>query len=159
MNTNDLGLFEAVARLGSFTKAAEEMFTVQSNVTARIKNLEEEFRAPLFTRTSRKVQLTAAGETLMKYSKQVKILIDEAKSNIGNAGTIKGQIKIGCLETVMTLKGPDIIKELSLVYPYIDLEFKSAMRATLISDVLQFKLDAAFVPAPLDVPELEQIVV
>jgi DNA-binding transcriptional LysR family regulator len=159
MNTNDLGLFEAVARLGSFTKAAEAMFTVQSNVTARIKNLEEEFGAPLFTRTSRKVQLTAAGETLMKYSKQVKILIDEAKSSIGNAGTIKGQIKIGCLETVMALKGPDIIKGLSLAYPYIDLEFKSAMRETLISDVLQFKLDAAFVPAPLDVPELEQITV
>ncbi|WP_440135442.1 LysR family transcriptional regulator, partial [Chitinophaga sancti] len=43
INFNDLKLFEAVAVHGSFTKAAEVMFTVQSNVTARIKNLEEEF--------------------------------------------------------------------------------------------------------------------
>jgi DNA-binding transcriptional LysR family regulator len=159
MNTNDLGLFEAVARFGSFTKAAEAMFTVQSNVTARIKNLEEEFGVPLFTRTSRKVQLTTAGETLMKYSKQIGLLIDEARSAIGDADMIKGKIKIGCLETIMALKGPDIIKRLSLSYPYIDLEFKSAMRTTLINDVMQFRLDAAFVPAPLDIPELEQIVV
>jgi DNA-binding transcriptional LysR family regulator len=38
MNTHDLRIFEAVAANGSFTKAAEAMFTVQSNVTARIKN-------------------------------------------------------------------------------------------------------------------------
>ena len=43
MNTNDLKIFEAVAASGSFTKAAAAMFTVQSNVTARIKSLEEEF--------------------------------------------------------------------------------------------------------------------
>ena len=61
MNTNDLKIFEAVAASGSFTKAAAAMFTVQSNVTARIKNLEEEFGTELFTRTSRKVELTPAG--------------------------------------------------------------------------------------------------
>ena len=43
MNLNDFKIFEAVANHGSFTKAAEAMFTVQSNVTARIKNLEEEY--------------------------------------------------------------------------------------------------------------------
>lgn len=157
MNTNDLNLFEAVAHHGSFTRAAEAMFTVQSNVTARIKNLEEEFGAALFTRSNRKVELTAAGETLIRYSKQLNHLIDEAKRAVGKSEVVKGQIKIGALETMMTIKGPDLINELAHKFPYVDLEFKSAMRSALISDVMNYRLDAAFVPAPLDIPELEQI--
>lgn len=157
MNTNDLSLFEAVAHHGNFTKAAEAMFTVQSNVTARIKNLEEEFGAPLFFRSSRKVALTPAGETLIQYSKQINHLLHEAKSSIGKTDVIKGQIKIGFLETMMTMKGPGLVEELAHKFPFIDLEFKSAMRDTLISDVGNFRLDAAFVPAPLNIPELEHI--
>ncbi len=157
MNTNDLSLFEAVAEHGSFTKAAESMFTVQSNVTARIKNLEEEFRAPLFKRTSRKVELTEAGEILIKYSKQLNHLIEEAKRSIGKPDVIKGQVKVGFIETTMVLRGPELVKEVSSKHPFIDLDFKSALRATLISDVLNYRLDAAFVPAPLDNQELEQI--
>ncbi len=157
MNTNDLNLFEAVAHYGSFTKAAEAMFTVQSNVTARIKNLEEEFGTPLFTRTSRKVALTAAGETLMRYSKQLNHIIDEAKRTIGKNDQVKGQVKIGFLETMMTLEGPKMVNELAVKFPHVDLEFRSAMRPSLLSDVLNYRLDAAFVPSPIDHPELEQI--
>lgn len=157
MNTNDLKLFEAVAFHGSFTKAAEAMFTVQSNVTARIKNLEEEFGASLFIRSNRKVELTTAGETLMLYSKKLNHLIDEAKRSIGKNDIVKGQIKIGSLETMMTIKGPELINYLAVKFPYVDLELKSAMRADLINDVLNYKLDAAFVPAPLDISELEQL--
>lgn len=157
MNTNDLKLFEAVAHHGSFTKAAEAMFTVQSNVTARIKNLEEEFGASLFTRSNRKVELTTAGETLMLYSKKLNHLIDEAKRSVGKNDVIKGQIKIGSLETMMTIKGPELINYLALKFPYVDLELKSDMRAGLINDVVNYKLDAAFVPAPLDIPELDQL--
>lgn len=157
MNINDLKLFEAVALHNSFTKAAMEMFTVQSNVTARIKKLEEEFGAPLFVRTSRKVELTAAGETLIGYSKQLNHLIDEAKRSIGKNDKVKGQVRIGFLETMMSVKGPELVNQLTLKFPFIDLKFRSAMRDSLISDVLNYKLDAAFVPAPLDMPELEQL--
>lgn len=157
MNTNDLKLFEAVAHHGSFTKAAEATHTVQSNVSARIKSLEEEFGAPLFSRNSRKVELTSAGETLMRYSKQLNHLIDEARRSIDGSNTVRGEIKIGFLETMMTIKGPELVSELALQFPAVNLEFKSAMRDRLVSDVLNYKLDAAFVPAPLNNPELEQI--
>jgi DNA-binding transcriptional LysR family regulator len=159
MNSNDLKIFEAVAANGSFTKAAEAMFTVQSNVTARIKNLEEEFGAELFTRTSRKVELTTAGQTLMQYSKQVGHLIAEAKRDIQNADQVRGNIKIGCIETTMALKAPDIINHFAEVYPEVELEFKSSMRSSLISDVMNYRLDAAFVPAPVNIPELEQLMI
>jgi DNA-binding transcriptional LysR family regulator len=157
MNTNDLKIFEAVASNGSFTKAAEAMFTVQSNVTARIKNLEEEFGADLFTRTSRKVALTSAGETLMQYSKRIDHLVQEAKKDIKKFNQVSGNLKIGCIETTMAFKVPDILSRFTENYPDVDLEFKSEMRSELIADVINYKLDAAFVSAPINSPELEQL--
>src|ERR1700744_1698820 len=99
MNTNDLRIFEAVARHGSFTRGAESVYTVQSNVTARIKSLEEEFGAPLFSRSPRKVKTHAAGRTLMKYYKRLDHLLEEAKNEMNNSGAIAGALKIGCIET------------------------------------------------------------
>jgi len=157
MNTNDLRIFEAVAANGSFTKAAEAMFTVQSNVTARIKSLEEEFGTPLFNRTSRKVTLTTAGETLMHYSKQIDHLVQEAKKDIENSNQVSGHLKIGCIETTMAFKVPDILSLFTEAYPDVDLEFKSQMRSELISNVINYKLDAAFVSAPINAPELEHL--
>lgn len=159
MNSNDLKIFEAAATLGSFTKAAEATFTVQSNVTARIKSLEEEFETELFKRVSRKVVLTEAGETLLKYSRKIGNLLNDAKNDIQNSDQIGGTVRIGCIETTMALKVPEIINDFSERYPAVELEFHSALLSTLIHDVLNYKLDAAFVVAPINIPELEQVVV
>lgn len=159
MNSNDLKIFEAAATLGSFTKAAEATFTVQSNVTARIKSLEEEFETELFKRVSRKVVLTEAGETLLKYAKKIGNLLNDAKNDIQNSDQIGGTVRIGCIETTMALKAPDIINSFSESYPAVELEFHSAALSTLVHDVLNYKLDAAFVIAPINIPELEQVVV
>lgn len=156
MNTNDFKIFEAVAANGSFTRAAEAMFTVQSNVTARIKSLEDEFAVSLFTRTSRKVELTAAGETLMHYFQQIGQLIEEAKRELAQSDQLIGHLRIGCIETTMALKAPDMINKFNEMYPDIELEFKADMSPNLINDVLNYKLDAAFVAAPVSVPELAQ---
>jgi DNA-binding transcriptional LysR family regulator len=157
MNTNDLKIFEAVASSGSFTKAASTMFTVQSNVTARIKSLEEEFGAELFTRTSRKVELSAAGEILMRYSKQIGQLVEQAKETIQSKDKVHGSLKIGCIETTMALKVPEILTSFEKNYPEVELEFKSGVRTALINDVLSHNLDAAFVSAPVHVAGLDQI--
>jgi len=65
MDASDLRIFEAVARLGGMNRAAAALNTVQSNVTARIRALEEQLGVQLFRRTSRGVSLTAAGERLL----------------------------------------------------------------------------------------------
>ena len=61
MEVGDLTTFAAVARCAGITKAAKELHTVQSNVTSRIKALEDEVGVPLFERHSRGVALTSAG--------------------------------------------------------------------------------------------------
>jgi len=65
MDTADLKFFEAVARLGGMSRAAAELNTVQSNVTARIRVLEDELGTPLFHRHARGVTLTDAGRRLL----------------------------------------------------------------------------------------------
>ena len=60
MNAADLRVFEAVARLGGMNRAASELNTVQSNVTTRIRLLEDELGTPLFHRHSRGTTLTDA---------------------------------------------------------------------------------------------------
>jgi DNA-binding transcriptional LysR family regulator len=157
MNTNDLKIFEAVASQGSFTKAAAAMFTVQSNVTARIKSLEDEFGTKLFTRNSRKVELTPGGQTLMHYCKQIAHLVEEAKTTLQSSNVVSGHLKIGCIETTMALKVPKILKDFKDAYPGVQLEFTSENRSTLINDVLNYRIDAAFVSAPVISKELDQL--
>ncbi|HEY9044295.1 MAG TPA: LysR family transcriptional regulator [Ohtaekwangia sp.] len=157
MNINDLRIFEAVALHENFTKAADTANTVQSNVTARIKSMEDEFGTPLFDRTSRKVVLTSAGKKLMVYSKQINQLYEEARREVPKAKGINGRLKIGCIETTMALKVPALLNEFMQKYPDITLEFKSELGPDLVNDVLNYKLDAAFVPGPISLPELNQL--
>lgn len=149
-------IFEAVALHSSFTRAAEAMFTVQSNVTARIRSLEEEFGASLFERNAKRVSLTPAGEVLMHYSKQISHLLAEAKREVKNIDVLAGSLKIGCIETTMALRVPQILHDFGAAYPHVELEFKSAMRPELVQDVLDYKLDAAFVTGPISIAGLRQ---
>lgn len=159
MNLHDLQTFEAVAALGSFTKAAEAMHTVQSNVTARIKSLEDEFKVTLFTRTSRRVELTTAGETLIKYCRHIGQTIEEAKRELSETPQVGGIIRIGTMETSLSMKLPGVINRFTDHYPDVEIEVKSAFTGVLTNDVLNYKLDLAFVAAPIASPELQEKVI
>ena len=74
MELSDLKTFAAVARAGGITRAAEELNTVQSNVTQRIKALEAEIGTPLFERHSRGMALTGAGKRLLPYAHRMTAL-------------------------------------------------------------------------------------
>lgn len=155
MNSNDLRIFEAVAEHSNFTKAAQAMFTVQSNVTSRIKSLEEEFDAVFFKRTSRSVELTGQGRKFLAYCRSVRLLTEDIKNEVGPGGTITGNLRIGCLETTMALKVPGIVNRFTDAYPGISLTFTADNSPNLIAGVMGQKLDAAFVVAPVIIPELD----
>ncbi len=61
MDLADLRLFRAVAEEGSVTRAAQRLHTVQSNVTTRLRLLEESLGTPLFDRINRRLVITRAG--------------------------------------------------------------------------------------------------
>src|ERR671933_479015 len=104
MDAGDLRVFEAVARLGGMNRAAAELNTVQSNVTARIRQLEETLGTPLFQRHRTGVTLTPAGRRLLPYAARVRQLLDEARRAALDDGAPKGPLLVGSLETTAALR-------------------------------------------------------
>jgi LysR family transcriptional regulator, cell division regulator len=99
VDASDLRIFEAVVRLGSMSRASEELHTVQSNVTSRIRALEEELGVALFHRTNRSVRPTPAGQRLLPYAAGVAGLLAEARRAAIDEGSPTGPLALGSLET------------------------------------------------------------
>jgi molybdate transport repressor ModE-like protein len=104
VESGDLRFFEAVARLGVMTRAAEELHTVQSNVTARIRALEQLLGATLFERHSGGVNLTDAGRRLLPYARHMSRLLEEAARVVQDDGTPRGTLIVGSLETTAAMR-------------------------------------------------------
>jgi LysR family transcriptional regulator, cell division regulator len=154
MDAADLRIFEAVARLGGMNRAASELHTVQSNVTQRIRQLEDELAAPLFQRHPRGVALTPAGRRLLPYAERVAQLLDEAKRAVADDGAPKGPLQIGSLETTAALRLASVLAAYAARYPAVDLALVTGTSAELVEHVLGHRLEGAFVCGPVRHPEL-----
>ena len=126
MELTDLLTFSAVARTGGITRAAEELNTVQSNVTQRVKALEAEIGTALFERHSRGMTLTGAGRRLLPYAQRMAALSREALLAARDDGEPKGPLAIGSMETT----------------------------ADLVAGVLDGSFDGAFVAGPIEHADL-----
>jgi DNA-binding transcriptional LysR family regulator len=155
MDVADLKVFEAVARLGGMNRAAANLNTVQSNVTARIRLLEEELGAPLFERHSRGVRLTAAGHRLLPYAFRMQHLLDDARRSFRDDGIPQGSLVVGSLETTAALRLSPYLSSYVASYPMVDLVLRPGTTCELIKDVLEHRLEGAFVCGPVDHPDLE----
>lgn len=150
MDSADLQFFAAVARVGSISKAAVHLDTVQSNVTQRIQRLEGELGVPLFHRHGRGVSLTPAGVQLLPYANQIDQMLDEARRVIFDDATPNGQLRLGAMETTAAIRLPALLVDYSEHYPAVDLSLQTGTTRSLIDDVLARRLDAAFVAGPVE---------
>jgi DNA-binding transcriptional LysR family regulator len=150
----DLMTFSAVARTGGITRAAEELNTVQSNVTQRIKALEAEIGATLFERHSRGMTLTGAGRRLLPYAQRMVALSREAVLAARDDGEPKGPLAIGSMETTAAVRLPPLLAEFHRRFPAVRLSLRTATTADLVAGVLDGTLDGAFVAGPIEHGEL-----
>jgi DNA-binding transcriptional LysR family regulator len=149
MDAADLRLFVAVARTGGIGKAAIELHTVQSNVTARLKALENRLETALFERRSRGVVLTAAGQRLLPYAERIVRLLEDAKRAARDHGQPAGPLVIGSLETTAALRLSPFLARFVKSYPAVDLSLKTGTSCELVAQVLDRTLDGAFVCGPV----------
>ncbi|MDJ0951267.1 MAG: LysR substrate-binding domain-containing protein [Alphaproteobacteria bacterium] len=156
MDAADLKIFEAVARLGSMNRAAAELNTVQSNVTAHIRQLEDELGVPLFERHSRGVTLTAAGQRLLPFSARVGQVLEDARRAVAEDGTPKGPLTIGALETTAAVRLSPLLGAYAAAHPAVDLVLSTGTTAELVEAVLERRLEGAFVCGPVHHPELDE---
>jgi DNA-binding transcriptional LysR family regulator len=156
MDAADLRVFEAVARLGSMSRAAAELNTVQSNVTARIRQLEDELGAALFHRSSRGVVLTDAGRRLLPYAAEAGRVLADARRAVADEGTPSGPLIIGSLETTAALRLSPILADYVARHPEVDLVLRTGTTDEMVAEVLAHRLDGAFVCGPVAHPELDE---
>jgi LysR family transcriptional regulator, cell division regulator len=156
MDASDLKIFEAVARLGGIGRAAMELNTVQSNVTTRVRLLEQELDTELFERHARGVTLTQAGRRLLPYAIEVRDVLERARRAAMDDGTPRGPLVIGTLETTAAMRLPRIVAAYSGAYPEVDLMLRTGTSTESITRVLQRELDGAFVAGPVDHADLAQ---
>lgn len=156
MDAADLRVFEAVVRLGGMNRAAAELNTVQSNVTARIQALEADIGSVLLQRHSRGVSMTDAGRRLLPYADKIARLLADARRAARDEGVPRGLLTVGSLETTAALHLTPLLTRYAADYPEVDFVLRTGTTCELVSDVLEQRVDGAFVCGPVAHPELDE---
>src|ERR1700761_5847952 len=99
MDAHDLNIFATAARMGSISKAAKSLATVQSNVTTRVRLLEEELGVQLFHRNHHGISLTPKGQELLPYAQQMMALMQNARETVSNNQEVQGILRIGSMQS------------------------------------------------------------
>ncbi|MCJ2048946.1 LysR family transcriptional regulator [Methylobacterium sp. J-070] len=149
MDAADLRIFESVARYESMNRAATELHTVQSNVTARIKGLEDELGVALFSRHARGVTLTPAGQRMLPFAGRIAKLFAEARTAALDDGPPSGELVLGTLETSAALRLAPSLARFAQAYPKVRLVLRVGTTQGLAAEVLACRLDGAFVAGPV----------
>lgn len=144
MNLRFIETFVWVARLHSFTAAADKLCTTQAAISARIATLEEDFGVKLFERDKRTVTLTPAGNELLKYAEELLGISARMLEAISDRANYGGVISIGVIEAVVHTWLPELLGRLRAQFPRVRVEIHSYITADLHEELLNGSIDVAF---------------
>jgi len=151
MSDRRLKVFHTVARLLSFTKAAEELHMTQPAVTFQVRQLEEYFNTRLFDRTHNKVNLTPAGERVSEFAERIFDLYTEMENRVRDlTGEISGALTIGASTTIAEYMLPALLGEFKNRYPDINLRLKVSNSEGIVSMVEHNVIDLGVVESPVN---------
>ena len=121
MDLAALRIFKAVVEYGGINKAAAKLHRVPSNVTTRVKQLEESLGTKLFVRQSRRLALSQEGRLLLTYADRLLRLSSEAETALRN-GKLRGTLRIGALESTSATRLPRILARYHRLYPDVRID-------------------------------------
>ncbi len=156
MNIEDLRVFKEVAKEGNITKTAHNLNFVQSNVTAKMKRIEQKYGTKLFYRHKHGVTLTSPGKILLSYTEQVLQLMDEVEKKLQSSDP-SGTLSIGAMETTAASRLPNILSVYHEQYPEVELALRTGTTEELVKSALNREIDGAFVAGEVNHPELEEM--
>ena len=145
MEVRQLEIFRALAGELNFTRTAERVNTVQSNVTAQIKALEEELGTKLFDRLAKSVVLTDAGRRFLPYAERALCTMDEGVRVVRSGSEPEGTLTIGSPESVLTYRLPEVLRGFQKKYPKVELQFRPYWDGSVIAELENGNLDVAIV--------------
>jgi len=153
MDLTALQIFKSVVEQGGVNKAAAKLHRVPSNVTTRIKQLEEQLGTKLFLRVGRRLALSAAGKMLLPFADQLLRLSSEAEAALRNERP-RGTLRIGSLESTAGSRLAPLLSKFHRLYPGVVVELVTGTPGALIQRVSNFEIEAAFVSEPFTAPGL-----
>src|SRR5688572_864812 len=128
MELRELATFREVARLASFSRAANRLGYVQSTVTAQIQALERDLGAPLFDRLPRSITLTAAGRALLPLADRLLDGAAEARAAVdaagGAVGALSGSVVVSAPESLLTYRLPPVLMAFRAQHPGVSVELR-----------------------------------
>ena len=145
-----LQVFHTVARLLSFTKAAESLHMTQPAVTFQIRQLEEYFNTRLFDRTHNRISLTAAGERVFEYAERIISLYAEMDIRVRElTGDVSGILIIGASTTIAEYMLPSLLGEFKEKHPGINIRLKVSNSVGIVHMVEDNSVDVGIIESPI----------
>ncbi|MDJ0948161.1 MAG: LysR substrate-binding domain-containing protein [Alphaproteobacteria bacterium] len=148
MDLSDLRIFRAVVEEGGVTRAAQRLHRVQSNVTTRVRQLEEDLGVPLFIREGKRLHLAPAGQILVDYADRMLSLADEAREAVQDPRP-RGVLRLGSMESTAAVRLPGPLSEYYRRFPEVTVELRTGNPVQLATGILAGEIDAALVAGPI----------
>lgn len=141
MEVRQLQIFRILAEELNFTRTAERVHTVQSNVTAQIKALEEELGVPLFDRLGRRVTLTDAGQRFLPFAEQALTAMEQGQRAVTAGSEPSGPLRISAPESIVTYRLPVLLRKFRRRFPHVQLIFRPHVDASIALELESGKID------------------
>lgn len=155
MELYQLKAFDAVAKLGNVTRAAEALYTSQPAVSAQIKALEQSFGVALFNRTPAGMTLTEPGRKILE---QTRATLAQARATEDLAKHLRdgtaGRLRIGLNDTAPRLRVEALSRALIAEHPEIQLDFTQGTSGSVLDGVRKYEIDAGFFEGPINDPAI-----
>lgn len=153
LDLDSLQIFASVAREGGVVHAAARLHRVPSNVTTRVKQLEERLGLSLFRRQGRRIVLTNEGHALLAHAERLLRLADDAERALRSGG-VQGPLRLGSLESAAGVRLPQVLAAFHAVHPDVQLDLRTGTSTALLRQVERYEVEAAFVSEPFTAPTL-----
>jgi len=158
MDLTQLKMFCAVVEEGSIARAADRLHRVPSNLTTRLRQLEENLGVDLFIRERQRLRLSPSGSIFLDYAERLLKLADEARAAVAGDQPA-GTLALGSMQATAAVHLPQLLARYHQQFPEVSVQLTTRPTGELIEAVLAGQLAAAFVDGPLSSPNLEGVAV
>ncbi len=158
MDYDQLTSFLEVAKLQSFSRAAEKIYRTQPAISAQVRLLEQECGEKLFDRSGKKVLLTPAGEILQRYAQRIIDLNKEALQAIAELNqTARGKLHIGANEATCLYVLPKTFARFKELYPLVQISIYRNFSHKIMQKVQEGAVELGIVTLPQNANNMEVI--
>lgn len=149
MELHQLRYFVSVARLGNFSRAAEQCHVSQPSLSQQIQKLERRLGQRLLDRLGKRAVVTEAGRALFDRAVGILAAVDDAEREVKDFDQEKGRLAVGAIPTIAPYLLPDTVRDFAGRYPLVDLILHEDLTGHLLAAAVAGELDMAVLAMPV----------